>query len=122
MPQLYSKYVFGDITTARLFYADVADMIAKDDGDHLSLAAVHELQVVFDSPYDNPDQGLVNRRLFDIVADEYTNKGGDAPGSSVLPGSATVTSGNDPDGIPYGGGRADIRLAVGGDGELYVLS
>src|SRR5205814_9619323 len=92
------------------------------DGDHLSLAAVHELQVVFDSPYDNPDQGLVNRRLFDIVADEYTSKGGDAPGSSVLPGSATVTSGNDPEGIPYGGGRADIRLAVDGDGELYVLS
>ena len=60
--------------------------------------------------------------MFDILAGEYTSKGGDAPGSSVLPGGATVTSGNDPDGIPYGGGRADIRLAVDGDGELYVLS
>jgi glucose/sorbosone dehydrogenase/fibronectin type III domain protein len=122
MSPLDGKYIFGDITTARLFYADVDDMILKDDGDRLSLAAVHELQVVFDSPYDNPDQGPVNRRLFDIVADEYTHKGGDASGSSVLPGSANVTSGDDSDGIPYGGGRADIRLAVGGDGEIYVLS
>ena len=121
IPELYGKYIFGDITTARLVYADLADMIAKDDGNRTSLAAVHELQVVFDRPSDNPDQGPVNRRLFDIVADEYARKGGDAAGSAVLPGGATPPS-NDPDGIPYGGGRADIRLALGGDGEIYVLS
>ncbi|HEY3181566.1 MAG TPA: LamG-like jellyroll fold domain-containing protein, partial [Gaiellaceae bacterium] len=121
LPELYGKYVFGDITTGRLFYADAADMIAKDDGDRTSLAAVHELQVVFDSPYDSPDRGLVNRRLFDVVVDAYRNRGGSVSGSA-LPGGANVTSGNDPDGVPYGGGRADIRLALGGDGELYVLS
>ena len=122
MPELYGKYIFGDITTARLFVADLADMIAKDDGDRTSVAAVHELQVVFDSADDNPDQGPVNRRLFDIVAAAYASRGGNAPGSSVLPGSASGTSGNDADGIAYGGGRADIRLALGGDGEIYVLS
>jgi concanavalin A-like lectin/glucanase superfamily protein/glucose/sorbosone dehydrogenase/Calx-beta domain-containing protein len=122
MPALYGKYVFGDITTARLLYADLTDMIANDDGNRTSLAPVHELQVVFDRPDDNPDQGPVNRRLFDVVADEYARRGGDAPGSAVLPGGAPVTNGNDPDGIPYGGGRADIRLALGGDGEIYVLS
>ena len=121
MPELNGKYIFGDITTGRLFYADLADMIAKDDGDRTSLAAVHELQVVFNSPYDSPDQGAVNRRMFDVVADAYHNKGGNA-GSSALPGGANVTSGNDPAGVPYGGGRADIRLALGGDGEIYVLS
>jgi hypothetical protein len=47
LPELYGKYVFGDISTGRLFYADLADMIARDDGDRTSLAAVHELQVVF---------------------------------------------------------------------------
>jgi uncharacterized repeat protein (TIGR01451 family) len=104
-----------------LFYADLEDMIANDDATRLSLAACHELQVVYDSPDDNPDQGATNRRLFDIVADEYARKGGDA-GTSVLPGSATVTSGNDPDGVPYGGGRADVRVALGGDGEIYILS
>src|SRR5262249_10347915 len=60
-------------------------------------------------------------RLFDIAADEYAHRGGSIP-PFVLPCCAPVTSGNDPDGIPYGGGRADIRLAMGGDGEIYVLS
>jgi Glucose / Sorbosone dehydrogenase len=122
MPQLHGKYIFGDITTARLFYCDLADMIAKDDGDRASQAAVHELQVVFDSPSDTPDAGAVNRRLFDSVSDAYAARGGDAPGNSALPGGAQVTIGNDPDGVPYGGGRADIRLAQGGDGEIYILS
>jgi hypothetical protein len=122
MPGLEGKYIFGDITTGRLLFADLADMIAKDEGDRTSLAAVHELQVVLDDPNDNPDLGPVNRRLFDIVAAEYARKGGNAPGGSVLPGSTNATNGNDPDGIPYGGGRADIRLALGGDGEIYVLS
>ncbi len=122
MPELQGKYVFGDITTARLFYAELADMIAKDDGDRTSQAAVHELEVVFDSPFDAPDAGAVSRRLFDIVAEAYAARGGDASGSSALPGGAPVTSGSDPDGVPYGGGRADIRLAQGGDGEIYVLS
>jgi hypothetical protein len=121
MPQLTGKYVFGDITTGRLFYADFTDLLANDDGVRTTLAGIHELQVVFDSPYDNPDHGLVNRRLFDIVADEYAHRGGRVP-DNVLPGYANATIGNDPDGIPYGGGRADIRLALGGDGEIYVLS
>jgi glucose/sorbosone dehydrogenase len=121
MPQLTDKYVFGDITTGRLFYADLADLMANDDGQRTTLAGIHELQVVFDSPYDNPDQGLVNRRLFDIVADEYAHRGGSTP-PNVLPSYANATSGNDADRVPYGGGRADIRLALGGDGEIYVLS
>jgi hypothetical protein len=121
MPQLTDKYIFGDITTGRLFYADVVDLIANDDGVRTTLAPIHELQVVFDSPYDSPDQGLVNRRLFDIAADEYAHRGGSIP-PYVLPCCAPVTSGNDPDGVPYGGGRADIRLTLGGDGEIYVLS
>jgi Glucose / Sorbosone dehydrogenase len=121
MPQLTDKYVFGDITTGRLFYADLADLMANDDGVRMTLAGIHELQVVFDSPYDSPDQGLVNRRLFDIVANEYAHRGGGSP-PTVLPGYANTTSGNDANGVPYGGGRADIRLALGGDGEIYVLS
>ena len=121
MPQLTDKYVFGDITTGRLFYAELADLLANDDGVRTTLAEIHELQVVFDSPYDNPDQGLVSRRLFDIVADEYAHRGG-SNSPNVLPGFGTVTSGNDPGDVPYGGGRADIRLALGGDGEIYVLT
>jgi hypothetical protein len=50
----------------------------------------------------------------------------------VLPGAAGATTGwrdadhkqpkADADGVTYGGGRADVRIAMGGDGEVYVLS
>lgn len=113
MPALYGKYVFGDITTGRLFYADFADMLTADDGNRTSVAAVHELQVVFNG---------VKRRVFDIVSDRYHQRGGTS--SDALPGGCggLNTGGNDPEGVPYGCGRADIRLALGGDGELYLLS
>jgi hypothetical protein len=124
MPHLYDKYVFGDITTGRLFYADLTDMIASNDGIRTTLAAVHELQVIYNSPYDSPDRGAVDRRLYDIVADAYVQKGGLPNAPNVLPGGASnVGSGVlDPYGVPYGGGRADIRMAIGGDNEIYILS
>jgi hypothetical protein len=99
-------------------------MISAHDGIRTTLAPVHELQVIYDSPYDSPDQGRVNRRLYDIVADAYARKGGLPNAPNVLPGgAANVGSGAlDPYGVPYGGGRADIRIAVGDDNEMYVLS
>lgn len=70
--------------------------------------------------------------MFDIVADAYVRKGGIRSGKCVLPdGSSNAKGvitcgnrgqGNDPDGVPWGGGRADVRLAVDGDGELYLMS
>jgi hypothetical protein len=119
MPQLYGKYIFGDISTGRIFYSDLAEMIATDDNIRTNPAAVHEIQVVFDSPYDATNYP-VQRRMFDIVSEEFHQRGGS--NTIVLPGGATVTAGNDPDGIAYGGGRADIRFALGDDGEIYVLS
>jgi hypothetical protein len=70
--------------------------------------------------------------MYSIVAETYAHKGGKPPDGQVLPGGSLMTTGwkdaaktqpkTDPEGVPYGGGRADIRLAMGGDGELYVLS
>jgi len=42
----------------------------------------------------------------------------------VLPGLAALTNAGtlDPYGVAYGGGRADVRLSVDKDGELYLLS
>ncbi|HXG48244.1 MAG TPA: hypothetical protein VNO52_11520, partial [Methylomirabilota bacterium] len=122
LPELRGQYVFADITTARLFRADLAALLAADDGNRATTAPVAELTVLHDAPDDTPDRGAVPRRLFDIVAEEYARRGGDAPGVAVLPGSAAVTAGNDPEGVPYGRGRADIRLAMSGEGELFVLS
>jgi hypothetical protein len=52
--------------------------------------------------------------MYDIVADAFVAKGGTPQPGKRMP---------DPykDGARYGGGRADVRLAQAGDGELYLL-
>jgi hypothetical protein len=114
MPALRGKYIFGDITTGRLFYCDLAGMLAADDGIRLTTAPIRELQVVLNG---------IKRRVFDILSDKYHQKGG-SNSSGVLPGGCggLTTGGNDPEGFPYGCGRADIRLAQDADGELFLLS
>jgi len=128
VPRLRGKYVFGDITTARLFYCDLSEMLAADDGDPNTTAPIHELKVFYSSPYDG--LGPRERRAFDIVRDAFDHRNETAVGSTLhtgipdgdrLPGGATVTNGNDPYGVPYGGGRADIRW-YSIDEEIYLLS
>src|SRR5688572_273916 len=130
MPELVGKFVFGEITTGRILYCDLADLTAADDSNRTTVATIRELRVLYDD-----GGGLEERRLFDVVAESYAARGGDPRPDSpdgALPGFGTVTGGwvdgafqsglGDADGIAYGGGRADIRLALGGDGEIYVLS
>jgi len=111
MPGLNGKFIFGDITTARLFYCNLSEMIAASEGTRTNVAPIHELQVVYNG---------TKQRLFDVVAAGYSQKGGNSSGR--LPGYVPATNRNDPYGVPYGYGRADIRLAMDGDGELYILS
>ena len=130
MPQMNGKYFFSDIATGRLFYTDLGEMIEA----HKSInkqAAIHELQIIYKSPY-GASQDEEKRRMFDIVKDEFAHKGGIAVKNCVLPdgssnnGTLVMCGGRghgvDPYGVEYGGGRADVRLAVGGDGEIYILS
>ena len=87
---------------------------------------------MYKSPYDAANQTAVKRRMFDVVAETYAHKGGTPAQDRVLPGAAGATTGwrdadhkqpkADPEGVAYGGGRADVRIAMGGDGEIYVLS
>ena len=123
MPQLVGKYLFSDIVTSRLFYCDLAEMLATR-GLSNKLAEIHELQVVYKSPYENSAQGAVKRRMFDIVADAYSHKQGIAIPKVALPGMAALTAAGqlDPYGLAYGGGRADLRLSMDSDGEIYLTS
>jgi hypothetical protein len=128
MPQMRGKYVFNDMTTGRIFYVDLAQMEATH-GERNHQAAIHELQIVYKGPN---DQNAAKRRMYDIIADNYTRRGGVPRPERVLPGAGMATTGwkdpehkqpkTDPEGVPYGGGRADLRITVGGDGEIYVLS
>ena len=114
MRPLTGKYIFTDIVTGRLFYSDFKEMQVVG-GRSNTLAPIYELQVV---------HNRANRRIFDIVADAYARNGGAALPRVVLPGLAGLTNNGtlDPYGVAYAGGRADVRLSVDADGELYLLS
>ncbi len=120
IPELYGKYIFGDITTGALFYADWAEMLAADDGDPTTLASIHSLDLLWDDPNDGLDgdqiystlttDNAIRGPMFQIVDAMYHGRGGQDPN---LPGGAAVTGAF---------GRADIRLQLGADGEIYLLS
>jgi len=85
--------VFGDITTAHVWYADMAEVLRAGDGVPTTLAPIHEL-----------DAGL--RRLAEETFRAHGSR------SASLPGAAAVS----------GRGRVDMRFAEDNEGELYVLT
>jgi mono/diheme cytochrome c family protein len=93
IPALQGTLVFGDITTGRLWYTQMKEILAADDGNPLTLAPLHEL----------------GTRLRALSEETFRRRGGRAEG---LPGRGAVA----------GPGRLDIRLAEDNDGELYVLT
>jgi len=98
---LRGKYLFTDLSTGHIWYADYREMLAADDGNPATVAAMHQLKVrwndgVFDS-------------MFPIAQSAYHARGGKDPD---LPGTATVS----------GQGRADARFAIDDAGELYLYS
>jgi mono/diheme cytochrome c family protein len=93
IPALKGKLLFGDITTGRIWYSELADILQADDGDPATLAPMHEL-----------DAGL--RR---IVEERFRARGGRG---ETLPGAAAVA----------GRGRVDVRFGQDSDGELYLLT
>ena len=110
LESLRGKYIFGDITTGRIWFADFTEMLAADDGNPSTVATLHSLQVRWDDPGDVPDAGpKLFPTMFRVVLAAYTARGGQDPD---LPGTSTVS----------GPGRADIRFAVDAAGELYILS
>jgi hypothetical protein len=110
IPALRGKYLFTDLSTGRVWYANYDDMLAADDGNPATLAAMHELKIVWDDPADSPDAGKQTYdTMFPIAKAAYRARGGKDPD---LPGRAAVS----------GDGRADAHFAVDAAGELYIFS
>jgi mono/diheme cytochrome c family protein len=93
IPALRGKLLLGDITTGHLWTADMKDVLAADDGNPTTLAPLQEID------------GHLRR----IVLDRFHARGGQG---DALPGNGAVA----------GKGRVDLRFAVDGAGELYVLT
>ncbi len=97
---LRGKYIFGDITTGRIWYVNYDDMLAADDGNPSTMATMHEVQIVWD--------GQQYNAMAPVTEKAYHARGGKAAG---LPGQAVIS-----------GGRSDIRFCMDREGELYILS
>jgi len=101
IPSLRGKYVFTDLTTGRIWWADYNDMLAADDGQPGTLAQIHEVKVrVNGKAYDS---------MFPIVEDAYHARGGKMP---------RLSGRND----MVFGGRSDVRFSIDASGELYLYS
>jgi len=99
LPALQGKYVFSDISTGRIWYADYREMLAADAAQ--TQVTPREVKLQWDkSAFDT---------MFPIVGIAYHTRGGKI---EKLPGRALVS----------GEGRADAQFAVDAAGELYILT
>src|SRR5262249_33730743 len=80
IPSLRGKYVFTDLTTGRIWWADYKDMLAADDGNPATLARIHEVKVRWNDPNDSPDAGVKTYdSMFPIVEAAYHARGAKMP-------------------------------------------
>jgi len=101
IPALRGKYIFTDLTTGRIWYAEYKDMLAADDGRADTLASMHEVKIAWKkNVYDS---------MLPVVLDEYHRRGGTSP---LLPRPQDVAV----------KGRADVRFSIDAEGELYLYS
>jgi len=100
IPGLRGKLLFGDITSGRLWWADMKEMLAADDGDPKTMAGIHDVKIRWN--------GKVHERMAPIVETAYHERGGKA---EHLPGAERVP-----------GGRSDIRFAMDRSGQIYIMS
>jgi hypothetical protein len=100
IPSLAGKFLFGDITSGRLWWSDIKEMLSVDDGDPKTMAEMHEVKIAWNQE--------VYPTMAPVAEVAYHARGGKA---EHLPGASRVP-----------GGRADIRFGVDSDGELYIMT
>jgi hypothetical protein len=107
LPALRGKYVFTDISTGHIWYADYKEMLAADDGKPETLAAMHAVKIAWPSSPGAPKTTYDS--MFPIVEEAFHRRGGRA---EHLPGAALVSA----------NGRADAQFATDASGELFILT
>ncbi len=81
IPALRGKYIFGDISTGNLWWADYKEMLAADDDDPKTEAAIHPLKIEWAKP--GAATGDIYASMFPITeANLYHARGGDRFGAS----------------------------------------
>jgi glucose/arabinose dehydrogenase len=100
IPALRGKFLFGDITSGRLWWAEMKDMLAADDGDPKTMAQMQDVRIGWNDQF--------YRTMAPVNEIAYHARGGKA---EHLPGAERVP-----------GGRSDLRLAMDAAGELYIMT
>jgi hypothetical protein len=106
LPALQGKFVFCDLLTGRIWYANYDEMLAADDGKPETVAEMHEISIRWNAPNDPAAAPQVSPTMRPVVVAGYESRRRAEP---------SAPAGRVP-------GRADIRLAVDAQGELYVVS
>jgi hypothetical protein len=106
IPILRGKYIFGDISTGNLWYADYKEMLAADDGNPKTMAEMHPLSIRWKLPGGETE---TYGSMASITEFAYHARGGKA---AHLPGTAKVAD----------TGRSDIHLWIDSAGDLYIFS
>ncbi|HVY93642.1 MAG TPA: PQQ-dependent sugar dehydrogenase [Bryobacteraceae bacterium] len=106
-PALRGKYIFGDLSTGTVWWADFKEMRAADDGKPGTMAEIHPMKIRWTKP--GASSGEVYSSMYPITEAAYHARGGAAKG---LPGFAKVPT----------GGRSDIQFWDDAEGELSIMS
>ncbi len=140
-PQLQGAVVFGDITSGRLFYARMADLIAATDGDPTTLAPYSEITTTLPTLVQEqirlnpPAAGFGAGRPGGPGTVPATGPGAGRSGETgAMPpaGQAAGRQGG-PGGVPAAGQgvgsavasrplRVELRIATDEAGEIYILT
>jgi Glucose / Sorbosone dehydrogenase len=104
-PALQGCVVFGDITSGRIFYARMADLLTATDGDPTTLALYTEIKT------DLPQ----------IALDRARTRVSPPPAAATSPAATPAPPGGRGS-FPPRPPRVDLRLATDSDGEIYVMT
>jgi hypothetical protein len=100
IPALRGKFLFCDITSGRIWWANMKEMLEVDDGDPKTMAEMHNVQIAWNNS--------IYQAMAPINEIAYHARGGMA---EHLPGAERVP-----------GGRSDIRMGMDAAGELYIMT
>jgi len=108
-PALFGKYIFADIATGEIYYAELGLMLAAGESSPTTRCPYSKFMIDWENPLNAAFGHQAYQRLYEVVEAGYELRGGP---HKNLPGSGAY--GED--------GRADVRLIQTSDGEIYITS
>jgi hypothetical protein len=104
LPLLQGKFIFGDLLSGRLWYADYAEMLAADDGKPDTLAKMHDIAVSWKAPDAAAPVVHSTMRPVTLAGFEARRRADPAGAGAKAPT------------------RTDMRFGLDADGEIYIFT